>query len=318
MIMGAAYAGARSITATSGGGFSLMVEGMGLAGITETPLVIVNAQRPGPATGLPTRTSQPDLLFTIRASQDQFPRFVFAPGSPSEAYELTIKSFHLADKYQVPVVILMDQYLNDSVFTVDKKLSVPETIERFITKDEDLADPKKYQRYAFTDSGVSPRVLPSQGEALCIASGNEHTPDGHISENAENRVRMMEKRAAKIPAMMSEIAKPLGYHEDSEILLISWGSTQGAVKEAVNLLRERGKNVGCVSMVEIWPFPQNHMVDILSKPKRFIMVEQNMSAQLGLLIREQTGLSFEGAVLKYDGRPFFPSEIANQVSKLIE
>ncbi|MBT7715567.1 MAG: 2-oxoacid:acceptor oxidoreductase subunit alpha [Deltaproteobacteria bacterium] len=317
MILGAAYSGVRSMTATSGGGFSLMVEGLGLAGITETPILIVNAQRPGPATGLPTRTGQPDLQFTIHASQDEFPRFVFAPGTPAEAFDLTVKSLHLADKYQVPVVLLTDQYLTDSLFTLDRPLKVPDSIDRFIITDEDLDNPESYERYAFTESGVSPRVLPCNGNALCVASGNEHTPDGHLNEDADNRKRMMDKRNAKLPAMQKEMSAPSGYFEDSDILLVGWGSTQGAIREAVDLLRERGQEVGCLNFTDMWPFPVEHSQRLLGRTKRFIMVEQNSSSQLGLLIREQTGLSFDGTVLKYDGRPFFPIEIVEETLAII-
>lgn len=317
MILGASYSGIRSMTATSGGGFSLMVEGLGLAGITETPILIVNAQRPGPATGLPTRTGQPDLQFTIHASQDEFPRFVFAPGSPAEAFDLVVKSLHLADKYQVPVVLLTDQYLTDSLFTLDRPLKTPAAIDRFITTDEDLDNPESYERYAFTESGVSPRVLPSQGKALCVASGNEHTPDGHLNEDADNRKRMMDKRNAKLPAMQEEMSAPSGYFEDSDVLLVGWGSTKGAMREAVDLLREQGQMVGCLNFTDMWPFPVAHCQRLLSGAKRFIMVEQNSSSQLGLLIREQTGRLFDGKVLKYDGRPFFPIEIVEEILAII-
>lgn len=318
MILGAAYTGIRSMTSTSGGGFSLMVEGLGLAGITETPILIVNCQRPGPATGLPTRTAQSDLQFTIRASQDEFSRFVFAPGSTAEAFELTVKSLHLADKYQVPVVLLMDQYLNDSIFTIDRPLQAPESIDRSIVNDGDLDDPKAYQRYAFTDSGISPRVLPCNGEALCVVSGNEHTPDGHLNEESGNRKRMMDKRSAKMPAMQKELSPPAGYYEESEILLVGWGSTRGAILEAVDLLRTQGKDVGCLNFTEMWPFPVTDCLRLLGRAKRFIMVEQNSTAQLGLLIREQTGLFFSGTVLKYDGRPFFPIEVVEETLTLLE
>ncbi|MFH2129183.1 MAG: 2-oxoacid:acceptor oxidoreductase subunit alpha [bacterium] len=317
MVIGAAHAGVRSMTATSGGGFCLMVEALGLAAITETPILVVDAQRPGPATGLPTRTAQPDLLFAIRASQDEFPRFVFAPGSPADAFELTVKSLHLADKYQVPALLLTDQYLNDSLFTTDRPLKAPDAIERFITTDADLENPEAYVRYALTESGISPRVLPCAGKALSVVTGNEHTPDGHISEDSLNRVQMMDKRLAKLPAMTKEMAAPIGRFEESEVLLVGWGSTQAAIREAVDLLRDEGLGVGCLNYTELWPFPVEATLRLLGQTKRFIMVEQNSSAQLGLLIREQTGLSFNGTVLKYDGRPFIPAEIAEKTRKLI-
>lgn len=317
MIIGASYAGVRSMTSTSGGGFSLMVEALGLSAISETPILIVNAQRPGPATGLPTRTAQPDLQFSIWASQDEFPRFVFAPGSPDQAYDLTIKSLHLADKYQVPVLLLVDQFLNDSIFTIDRPLETPASIERFLVTDADLDDPGAYERYTVTESGISPRVVPCAGKALSIASGNEHTPDGHINETGENRVRMVDKRNAKLPAMEAEMSPPAGYHESARNLLVCWGSSLGAVKEAVDILRNQGRDVGCVHYTDIWPFPTKATEQLLGGSRRFFMVEGNASAQLGLLIRQQTGLKFEEKIVKYNGRPILAAEVVKQALQLI-
>lgn len=316
MIIGASYAGVRAMTATSGGGFCLMTEGIGLAGITETPMVVVNAQRPGPATGLATRTAQADLHFVIRCAQDEFPRFVFAPGTPSEAYEIMIRAFHLADKYQVPVIVLADQYLCDSLFMTEKPLSVPEKIERFIISDDHMKNPAEYNRYALTPSGISPRALPCAGKALVMASGNEHTEDGHLTEDPDIRTRMVDKRNAKIPGMISELNPPQTYYPDSEILLVGWGSTKGAIKESVDILRAEGRDIGALHFADIWPFPCEAAEKALAGAKRFISVELNQSAQFGQLIREQTGLSAAGKVLKYNGRPFYPREIAEKVRNL--
>ena len=315
MVIGASFAGARAMTATSGGGFSLMVEGLGLAAITETPIVIVNAQRPGPATGLPTRTAQADLHFVIWASQDEFPRFVFAPGTPEEAYDITARAFNLSEKYQVPAIILVDQYFNDSLFTIEKPLAAPRKIERFIVGDKDMKDPGAYQRFAITPSGVSPRALPCKGKALVVVSSDEHREDGHISETISDRAHMVDKRQAKWPAMLSEMRPPQEYHEDSDILLVGWGSTKGAIKEAVDGLREKGLAAGSLHFTDLWPFPDRAVKTALQKKKKIFMVEQNTTAQLGQLIRQQTGLGFNGAILKYDGRPFYPVEILEGVQK---
>ncbi|MBU3915972.1 2-oxoacid:acceptor oxidoreductase subunit alpha [bacterium] len=317
-VIGASYAGVRAMTSTSGGGFSLMVEGLGLAGIAEIPIVIVNAQRPGPATGLPTRTGQADLLFTIRASQDEFPRFVFAPSTPEDAYNITARAFHLAEKYQVPALVLTDQYLNDSLYIVEKPFTAPEKIERFIVTDDEISSPADYKRYALTESGISPRALPCKGKALVLSSGNEHTEDGHISEDQVNRVKMVDKRNAKLPAMTAEIQPPEGYFADADTLLVGWGSTKGAIREAVDMLKAKGLNVGCLTFTEVWPFPVDVVTPILEKVKRFLVVEQNSTAQFGSLIREQTGLKYSQAILKYDGRPLYPSEIVDQFNKKTE
>ena len=309
MIIGAAFAGIRAMTSTSGGGFCLMTEGLGLAGITETPIVIVDAQRPGPATGLPTRTAQGDLHFVIRASQDDFPRFVFAPGTPDEAFETTSRAFHLSEKYQVPSIILMDQYLADSLFIIEKRFTAPANIERFIVQDKDIENPQKYKRFSMSPSGVSPRALPCSGKALVVISSDEHREDGHISEAIDDRVSMVDKRNAKVPYMIKEMNPPKEYHGESGTLLVGWGSTQGAIKEAVALLRGEGIDVGCLNFLDLWPLPSDKVKTALNKGKRFFVVEQNSTAQFGQLIKEQTGLVHSGAILKYDGRPIYPNEI---------
>ncbi|MBW1751942.1 MAG: 2-oxoacid:acceptor oxidoreductase subunit alpha [Deltaproteobacteria bacterium] len=316
-IIGASFAGTRAMTSTSGGGFCLMTEGLGLAGITETPIVIVNAQRPGPATGLPTRTAQGDLHFVIRASQDEFPRFVFAPGMPDEAYEITSRAFHLSEKYQVPAIILIDQYLADSMYIAQKPYVAPERIERFIAQDDDMENPQQYKRFAVTPTGVSPRALPCAGKALVVISSDEHHEDGHISEAIPDRIAMVDKRNAKVPFMIKEMNPPKEYYGESGTLLVGWGSTEGAVKEAVDRLRDEGRDIGCLNFVDLWPFPADAAVDALKKTKQFLMVEQNSTAQLGQLLREQTGFVHSGAILKYDGRPFYPNEIVDGVKKYV-
>ena len=317
MIIGASFAGVRAMTSTSGGGFCLMTEGLGLAGITETPIVIVNAQRPGPATGLPTRTAQGDLHFVIRASQDEFPRFVFAPGTPDEAFDITARALYLADKYQVPAIILVDQYLADSVYIAAKPYTAPEHVERFIAKDDDLNNPDEYKRFAVTSTGVSPRALPCAGKALVVISSDEHREDGHISEAIADRISMVDKRSAKLPHMLKEMNPPKEYHGEAEIIIAGWGSTAGAVKEAVDRLRAEGFDAGSLHFTDLWPFPVEATEKALGKAKRFFMVEQNSSAQLGQLIRERTGLVYSGAVLKYDGRPFYPVEIVDGVKAYV-
>ena len=312
MVIGAAFAGVRAMTATSGGGFSLMTEGLGLAAITETPIVIVNAQRPGPATGLPTRTAQADLQFVIHASQDEFPRFVFAPGTPFEAFSVTARAFELSERFQVPAIILMDQYLNDSLFVAEESFEAPETVAPY-TADDDLEDPAGYRRYALTDSGISPRALPCKGPALVKACSDEHDEEGHITEDADIRDVMVTKRFAKVAAMRKEIRPPEVIHAGSDILLICWGSMRGAMVEAVNQLRVDDINCGGVHVVDMWPFPDAALSEILEKVTQFFVVEQNQSAQLGQLIRQQTGCQYTDAVLKYNGRPMSAGEIIDAI-----
>ncbi|MFH1982073.1 MAG: 2-oxoacid:acceptor oxidoreductase subunit alpha [Pseudomonadota bacterium] len=318
MVIGAAFAGVRAMTATSGGGFCLMTEGLGLAAITETPVVIINAQRPGPATGLPTRTAQADLQFVIHASQDEFPRFVFAPGTPYEAYETVARAFELTDRFQVPAIILMDQYLNDSLFIAEEAFEAPEAVTAFTATDDDLDDPAHYRRFALTDSGISPRALPCQGRALVSVCSDEHDERGHITEEADIRDAMVAKRFAKLEAMARKIRPPEVIHGGSDVMLVSWGSTRGAIREAVTLLRAGGIDCGGVHVAELWPFPDSAMTDILEQAGKFIVVEQNQTAQLGQLIRQQTGHRYTGSVLKTNGRPITAEDITNAVKTQLQ
>lgn len=314
MAIGASFAGVRAMTATSGGGFCLMTEGLGLAAITETPVVIVNAMRPGPSTGLPTRTAQGDLQFVIHASQDEFPRFVFAPGSPREAFDLTARAFLLSEKYQVPTIVLVDQYLADSLTILEEPFKACSSVERFIVHDKDLSLPAEYHRFQITESGISPRALPCQGDALVVISSDEHTEDGHITEEIEHRIAMADKRMAKLPAMTAEMDPPAGINTDARILLVGWGSSAGAIKEAAQTLKEQGLDAGCLIFTSLWPFPAEAARNLLAgKDRRIWMIELNQTAQLGQLIRQETGIPFSDTLLKYDGRPFYPADIVEAV-----
>jgi 2-oxoglutarate ferredoxin oxidoreductase subunit alpha len=317
MIIGASFAGVRSLTATSGGGFCLMTEGLGLAAITETPLVIINAQRPGPATGLPTRTAQGDLQFVIRASQDEFPRFVFAPGSAREAFDTMARAFHLSEAFQVPAIVLVDKFFTDSIFTETEAMRVPRSFNPGTISDEDMPDPERYKRFALTPSGVSPRALPGRGRALVVATGNEHREDGHLSEAKADRRAMVEKRLAKLPAMQKKIRPPHCTHPQATMQLVAWGSSRGAVQESVQRLREDGVDIGSVLFHDLWPFPADQVCALFGQDKRFIMVEQNATAQLGALIRQETGLAYDGTILKYDGRPFSAEYIVDHAKPLL-
>ncbi len=314
MVIGSSFAGVRSMTATSGGGFCLMTEAIGLAGMSETPIVIVDAQRPGPATGLATRTSQADLLFVINASQDEFPRFVFAPGSPEEAYVTAARALHLSEKYQVPALILVDQYLLDSLYIIEKEFTVPDSHERFVVS---AGDDIHYKRYALTEDGVSPRRVPCNGMSLVVANGNEHNEDGHTTETIEDRNNMVNKRNAKVARMMAEMMPPSALHGDAEILLVGWGSTAGTVAEAAELLRRDGIECGSLHFTDIWPFPAKDAEQALSGAKQFFTVESNSNGQFARLLRQETGQVPSGKILKYDGRPFYPYEISVRVKELV-
>ena len=317
MAIGASFAGVRAMTATSGGGFCLMTEGLGLAAMTETPLVILNAQRPGPATGLPTRTGQADLLFSIHASQDDFPRFVFAPGTPVETYETMKRAFHLSEKYQVPAIVLLDQFLADFRMTEVNTLTVDPEIERFYAQNNSGDDDNPYLRYALTKDGVSPQRLPCSGPGLVRVTGNEHDTEGHISENAANKLAMTQKRAAKLQGMIKEMAPPLLMNPTAQVFLVGWGSTKGNILEAVERLNAQGIEVGGAVFKDMWPMDRQ-VVEKALTGKQLIMVEQNASGQLGRLLAQEARISAFDTILKYDGRPFFPDYIVQKAKELVK
>ncbi len=312
MAIGASFAGVRSMTSTSGGGFCLMVEGLGLAGMTETPIVIINAQRPGPATGLATRTAQADLLFAINASQDEFPRFVFAPGGVIETFFTVKKAFFLSEKYQVPSIVLMDQFLVDSAKTESDIFKIGNEHESFLDKETKLYQSESYLRYKITDTGISPRRIPCDSDALVRASGNEHTQKGLSFEDSENRNIMVEKRFKKLALMKKEMTLPKVFHDQSSFFLTAWGSSKGSVIEAGLKLREQGIDVGWIIFEDIWPLDFDKLKTML-KNRKLVMVEGNATCQLGNLIRQQTGVDYFSSILKHDGRPIYPEYIIKKI-----
>ena len=317
MIIGASFAGVRSLTATSGGGFCLMVEGIGLAGMTETPIVVILGQRAGPAIGLPTRTEQGELEFAIHASHGEFPRAVLAPATVEDAFWLTVKAFNLAEKYQTPVILITDQHLASSYATVEKFDLSQVTIDRgLLLSREELARIGEYKRHRITDSGISPRAIPLEGGALVVTDSDEHDEEGHLIEDAKTRTAMMLKRLRKAEGLRREIAPPRQYGAtEAEVTLMGWGSTCGAIKEAVDLANADGLKVNMVHFNEIWPFPSEAASDALRKAKKIIAVENNATAQLAHLLRAETGYQAAGKILKFDGRPFSPAYILSQLKQ---
>jgi 2-oxoglutarate ferredoxin oxidoreductase subunit alpha len=316
MAIGASYAGVRSLTATSGGGFSLMTEAFGLAGVAETPLVVVEAQRPGPATGLPTRTEQADLLFVLHAGQDEFPRVILAPGTAGEAFHGMIRAFDLAEKYQVPVVVLTDQYLADSYFTEERFDISTTKIERYLVGEKEGRALKDYKRYKITKSGVSPRSIPGAFGFEVVADSHEHDENGHITEAIELRKSMVEKRFRKLDGIAAEISPPtiIG-DKKAEMLLMGWGSTCGALAEAVEKLNSDGIPVKGVHLNELWPFPGTRVSTLLGGVQKWAVVEHNYTGQLARLIQMELQEKPDANILKFTGRPFTADEIAGSFRK---
>jgi 2-oxoglutarate ferredoxin oxidoreductase subunit alpha len=315
MVIGAAYTGVRAMTATSGGGFCLMVEGIGLAGMTETPIVVIEGQRPGPAIGLPTRTEQGDLDFVLHASHGEFPRAVFAPANAEDCFWLTMNAFNLAETYQLPVLIITDHYLANSYFTVDKfELENVMTAHGIMFNKN--ADNGEYKRYSITASGISPRAYPGNKDALVVADSDEHDESGHLIEDAETRKKMMDKRFQKLVHLKDEVLAPRFYGaEKADTLLIGWGSTYGVIKETAETLNKNGGSYSHLHLNQIWPFPKDAVTAALKNAKHSFVIENNATGQLAGLIRRETGLSAVRSVLKYDGRPFTPAIIAQELRK---
>lgn len=317
MAIGASYAGARAMTGSSGGGFSLMVEALGLAGITETPLVVIDSQRPGPATGLPTRTEQSDLSFLLTASHGEFPRIVTSVRNPEDAFYTTFRALNLAEKYQTLVLILTDQYLADYNQTIKKYDLDSLKIEKNTVASREEIGEDKYLRYKVTESGISPRLIPGkiEGEVVLVDS-DEHSEEGHITESAEVRIAQMEKRMRKLDLIKNDLVEPdLFGAENPEILLVGFGSTWGALKEATEILNKDGIKVASLSFGDLYPLPTKKLKDMKSKCKQIINVEQNFTGQLGKLIAMETGILMDESILKYDGRQLTPMFIVNKVKK---
>lgn len=312
MALGASFGGARAMTATSGGGFALMVEAISLSGMTETPVVIVLAQRPGPATGLPTRTAQGDLLFALHAGHGEFPKAVLAPADGGDAFGAALQAFQLADRFQIPVIILTDQFLADSRFTVE---SFPLTEngggERF-------ADPAllevPYRRYRLTDDGISPRLYPGQSPHLVHADSDQHDEDGHITEDLAGCVPLfVQKQLRKGDGLNAAMPSPLVWGpEDAGTVLVGWGSTLGALREAAGMLTESGQQTSLVHFTFVHPLPDF----AFPSGKKLVAVEGNATGQFQGLLEAGYGVKFAASVRRFDGLPLDAEFITAALSKL--
>ncbi len=311
MALGASFAGAPSMVSTSGGGFALMVEGVSLAAMTETPIVIVVAQRPGPATGLPTRTEQADLEMVLHAGHGEFPRAVFSPGTVEECFHLTRKAITLAERYQGPVFVLTDQFLADSYRAV-KPFNIDDLSPIRVG---DLAtDGLTYKRYRITENGISPRLLPGITESLVVVDSDEHTEDGHITEDLFVRKQMVEKRLKKGLGLRNEVIPPdIHINGKPDLLLICWGSSKGAVVEAASRMKVSGKNVATVHFSQVWPLMLEPLVQHLKEARQVVCIESNATGQLARLIRRETGFEIKRKMLRYDGLPFTPEYVLREI-----
>lgn len=311
MALGASYAGARSLVTTSGGGFALMIEGISLAGMIETPVVVHVAQRPGPATGLPTRTEQADLEMVLYAGHGEFPRIIFAPGNIEQAIVLTQKAFDLADKFQIPVFILTDQYFVDSYYNTPSLDQSQLKSERYVVKTQE-----DYKRYSLQPDGISPRGIPGYGEGLVGVDSDEHDERAHITEDLELRTKMVDKRMRKMAKIEEEAVSPdIFGPQDYKILLIGWGSTYPLIRDAVEIIG-RG-DLAFLHFSQVFPLHEGAKL-LLDQAEQIIIIENNATSQLGRLLKLQFGIDIESKILKYSGLPFSVEEIVKNLHDRIK
>lgn len=309
MICGAVYAGVPAMTTTSGGGFALMAEGLALAGMMELPVFIMVAQRPGPATGMPTRTAQEDLKFVINAGHGEFRRIVYAPGTHRQCYDLTRIALETAHRFQVPALMLTDQYLQDA----ETNLELPSAEYRPIDRGLIEGDPETYARYAESPDGVSPRAIPGYGVAV-VCDSDEHDEAGHLSEDFAVRIRQQEKRLRKDAGLLEAFIMPEVYGAaDADIVLVCWGSTYGACREYIDTMNADGGKLAMIHFSQLWPLPGDRLKPLLEQPRRLMVVEGNATGQFRALLRE-AGISREMiGVNRYDGLPITAEYLTAEV-----
>jgi 2-oxoglutarate ferredoxin oxidoreductase subunit alpha len=310
---GACLAGARAATSTSGPGFSLMAEGLGWAGNNEVPLVITFYQRGGPATGQPTRHSQQDLRFAMHAAHGEFARIILASGDIEECFFDAAEVFNLAEKYQMPVIHLLDKGMANSSQTYPVFNYSKVKIDRGLIVGEKELEGKTYKRFQFTETGISPRAFLGTKNGVQWCSGDEHNESGNINDEPIVRRKMMDKRLKKLELVDKDVplemkAKFFG-DEDAENIVVSWGSPKGAIIESLSQLKEEGFSVGFVQVRMIQPFPSAYLKQMLTGKKRIIDIEDNATAQLGGVITENTSIKPNFYILKYTGRPMMTTEV---------
>jgi len=317
MMIGAALTGTRSSTSTSGPGFALMTEALGWAGMNEVPVVITLYQRSGPSTGLPTRHGQDDLLFTVFAGHGDFPKIVYASGDIEESFYDTGRCFNYADKYQIPVVHMMDKFLSSSVITCKKFDPNKVSIDRGKLLDKIEGE---YKRFAFTGDGISPRSRLGLDDGVFWNTGDESDEYGHISEDPQIRIKMMDKRMSRLDLISKKIIPDdqvvsFGVHDYT---IISWGSTKGPIIDAQSMLKKEGINVGFIQIKLLHPFPGEYVQSLLKNAKTLIDIEANHSGQLGKLFKQNVSREIDYFVLKYTGRGMTSTEIYDSLKKIIE
>jgi 2-oxoglutarate ferredoxin oxidoreductase subunit alpha len=317
MALGSLHMGTRALTGTSGGGFDLMTETISLAGIIETPLVLVLAQRPGPATGLPTWTSAGDLNLAIHSGHGEYPRIVLSASDFESAYLLIQNAFDLAEKFQTPVIIMTEKQIAEGLYNI-KELPQDIEIKRYLIAEEEQSDKNKLKRYQFTENGISPRWLPGSDLPQYNANGDEHDEIGDVNEESQNAKLIYEKRMKKLDLIMSSLPDPTLFGEnDADITFIGWGSVKPVINDVRNILEQNGSSlkISYLHFDYLFPLKTELLMNVLKIVKRPVLVENNYLGQLGKLISSETGFKFKEKLLKYDGRPFFIEDILNFINQ---
>lgn len=325
MAIGANFAGARALTASAGPGLSLMMEAIGLAGITETPVVIVDTQRGGPSTGMPTKIEQSDVNAMIYGTHGDVPKVVIAPSTVEECFYDTVEAFNIAEEYQLPVIVMTDLTLSLGKQTVVPfDYSKVEIRRGKLLAGQELPEKEQndlFKRYEVTEDGVSPRVIPGQKYGLHHVTGVEHDQTGRPSENAANRVQQMDKRMRKLDGVLKNFKNAVvadAPHADADVLVVGINSTIGTIQEAKARLEQEGVKVNHAQIRLLHPFPAEEMKALMDKAKQVVVVEHNIQGQVTNLIKQNVGGADKiKSVLKYDGNPFLPKEIYAEVKELV-
>ncbi len=318
--LGASFAGVRASVGTSGGGFALMVESISLSGITEIPIVIFLAQRPGPATGIPTWTEQGDLLFAVHAGHGEFPKIVLAPGDAYEMLDLTVKAYDLADIYQLPVIVMSDMLLSESHKSIPlsyvQNLIKNYTVQRGKTVTQPSQTP--YLRYRVSEDGISERLIPGFKGTFYQANSYEHLENGHTTEDAEPRIAQVKKRERKWSTYLAKEFQPpkvFGDLEKAKTVFVSWGTNKGAILHAQELLKQSNTETAYIHFTHLYPLSKDKILPLFEKKSRYILVENNSHGQFGKLLRMETGINIEEKIVRFDGRPLTAEQIAESVMK---
>jgi 2-oxoglutarate ferredoxin oxidoreductase subunit alpha len=317
--IGASFAGARAMVGTSGGGFALMTEALGCAAISETPIVVALAQRIGPSTGMPTWTEQGDLRFALHASQGDFARVILAPGDVQECFFLAAKAHNMAEKYQIPVILMSDKNLSESVYSTEKFDQSNVRIERgkIASNLPQLPPMTRWKRYELASDGVSPRVFPGTQNGIHVSTSYEHDEAGFSSESFHMRTKQVRKRAKKLETLMHEMEPPKTYGPaDAEVTLVGWGSMKLSALDALPMLEAKGIKAKFVHFTHLYPLDENAVKKAFAGAKKLVMMENNSTAQFAGILRQFTGILMDFHILKFDGRPLFPEQIAEEVEKL--